>query len=271
MKIGVIPDCFRLPIREGIKKAAELKIEGIQPYATRGELDPKNLTRTGRQDLRHFVESSGLKFSALVGDFGHGFTDPGKLDFVVTRTKEVVDLAVDLGTNVVTTHIGVVPADTRDPAWKYLCQALPEIGNYAASRGVFLATETGPEPAVVLKKLLDTLANPGLKVNFDPANLVMVSDDPAAQAARTLAPYIVHTHAKDGRMLRDKFLRKQSPWWQELPLGEGDVNFPEYLRVMKEIGYEGFFTIEREVGDNPTADIIKARDFLRKMEKEIGI
>jgi len=271
MKIGVIPDCFRLPIREGIKKAAELKIEGIQPYATRGELDPKNLTRTGRQDLRHFVESLGLKFSALVGDFGHGFTDPAKLDFVVSRTKEVVDLAVDLGTNVVTTHIGVVPADTQAPAWKYLCEALPEIGNYAACRGVFLATETGPEPAVVLKKLLDTLANPGLKVNFDPANLVMVSDDPAAQAARTLASYIVHTHAKDGRMLRDRFVRKQSPWWQELPLGEGDVNFPEYLCVMKEIGYEGFFTIEREVGDNPAADIIKARDFLRKMEKEIGI
>ncbi|HOJ39735.1 MAG TPA: sugar phosphate isomerase/epimerase family protein [bacterium] len=269
MKIGVIPDCFRLPIREGIKKAAELKMDGIQPYATRGDLDPKNLTRTGRKDLRHFVESLGLKFSALVGDFGHGFTKPDKLDFVVSRTREVVDLAVDLGTDVVTTHIGVVPDNTDDPAWKNLCQALPEIGNYAASRGISLATETGPEPAVVLKKLLDTLANPGLKVNFDPANLVMVSDDPAPQAARTLAPYIVHTHAKDGRMLRDRYARKEAPWWQELPLGEGDVNFPEYLRVMKEIGYTGFFTIEREVGENPEADIIKARDFLRKMAQEL--
>jgi len=40
---------------------------------------------------------------------------------------------------------------------------------------------------------------------------------------------------------------------------------------MKEIGYKGFFTIEREVGENPEADIIKARDFLRRHEKEIGI
>ncbi|MCM8769267.1 MAG: sugar phosphate isomerase/epimerase [Candidatus Omnitrophica bacterium] len=271
MKIGVIPDCFRLPIKEGIRKAAELKMDGIQPYATRGELDPKNLTQTGRQDLRHFVEGLGLKFSALVGDFGHGFTDPARIDYLVSRTKEVVDLAVELGTNVVTTHIGVVPDDVNAPAWKTMCQALPEIGNYAANKGIYLATETGPEPAALLKKLLDYLNNPGLRVNFDPANLVMVSDDPAAQAARTLAKYIVHTHAKDGRMLREKYAKRESPWWQELPLGEGDVNFPEYLRVMKEIGYTGFFTIEREVGENPAADIIKARDYLRKLEKEIGI
>jgi sugar phosphate isomerase/epimerase len=271
MKIGVIPDCFRLPIKEGIRKASELKLDGIQPYCTRGDLAPENLSKTGRQDLRHFVEGLGLTFSALVGDFGHGFTDPKIADENVANTRKVVDLAVDLGTRVVTTHIGVVPEDENDPAWKTMVQSLPEIGTYAAGKGVFLATETGPEPAVLLKKLLDRIANPGLKVNFDPANLVMVSDDNAAKAARTLAGYIVHTHAKDGRMIRDKYARKESPWWTELPLGEGDVNFPEYLRTMQEVGYKGFFTIEREVGGNPAADIIKARDFLRKLAKEIGI
>ena len=39
--------------------------------------------------------------------------------------------------------------------------------------------------------------------------------------------------------------------------------FPAYLKALEEIGYKGFLTIEREVGDNPTADIEKAVRFLR--------
>jgi len=268
MKIGVIPDCFRIPIKEGIKKAAELKMDGIQPYATRGDLDPKNLSKTGREDLKNLVSRLGLTISALVGDFGHGFTNPQKLDWVVERTKEVIDLAVDLGVGVVTTHIGVVPEDENAKEWKAMVQSLPEVGTYAFNKGVVLATETGPEPAVLLKKLLDTIGNPGLKVNYDPANLVMVAGDDPVKGVYTLKDYIVHTHAKDGIKLPDKDGKKQ---WKEMPLGEGNVNFPEYLKAMKEIGYNGFFTIEREVGENPEADIIKARDFLRRLEKEIGI
>ena len=272
MKIGVIPDCFKVSIKEGIRKAAELELDGIQPYATFGDLDPKNLTKTGRQDLKNFVEGLGLKISALVGDFGgHGFTDPKDIEWRIERTKEVIDLAVDLGVKVVTTHIGVVPEDETSIAWKTMVSSLPEVGTYGYNKGVFLATETGPEPSILLKKLLDYIGNPGLKVNFDPANLVMVSDDNAARAVEILAPYIVHTHAKDGRLIREKYVKKESPWWEELPLGEGDVNFPQYLKAMKEIGFTGFFTIEREVGDNPVKDIIKARDFLRKLAEEIGI
>jgi L-ribulose-5-phosphate 3-epimerase len=269
MKIGVIPDGFRLPIRDGIRKAAELKMDGIQPYATRGELDPKNLSATGRKDLRHFVESLGLRFSALVGDFGgHGFADSSTVEWRIGRTKEVIDLAVDMGTDTVTTHIGVVPEDSGDIAWKTMVQSLPEVGTYAANKGIYLATETGPEPAALLKKLLDAIGNPGLKANYDPANLVMVVGDDPVKGVHTLKDYIVHTHAKDGIQLPPEDGKKK---WKEMPLGEGAVDFPEYLKALKEIGYTGFLTIEREVGDDPAADIIKARDFLRSLEQKMGI
>lgn len=268
MKIGVIPDCFRIPVKEGIRKAAELKMDGIQPYATHGELDPKNLTKTGRDDLKVFVKKLGLTISALVGDFGYGFTNPEKIDWLIGRTKEVIDLAVDLGVNVVTTHIGTVPDDENAPAWKTMADSLPEVGTYAYDKGVFLATETGPETAVLLKKLLDAIENPGLKANYDPANLVMVVGDDPVKGVYTLKDYIVHTHAKDGIKLPEENGQKK---WKEMPLGEGGVDFPEYLKAMKDIGYNGFFTIEREVGDKPEADIVKARDFLRDLSEKIGI
>jgi len=269
MKIGVIPDCFRLPVKEGIRKAAELQIEGIQPYAVKGELDPKNLSRTGREDLKRFVQNLGLTISALVGDFGGpGFTDLKTIDWRIERTKEVVNLAVDLGVNIVTTHIGTVPDNTDAPAWKIMSGSLPEIGTYAFDRGVVLATETGPETASLLKKLLDSIGNPGLKANYDPANLVMVVGDDPVRGVYTLADYIVHTHAKDGIKLPDENGKKK---WKEMPLGQGNVDFPAYLKALKETGYAGFYTIEREVGENPAADIILARDFLRSMAKDLSL
>ena len=89
--------------------------------------------------------------------------------------------------------------------------------------------------------------------------------------------YIVHTHAKDGRKLADKAPEViygleedkmlQDPAFIEVPLGEGSVDFPNYLKALEEIGYNGFLTIEREVGDNPKADIEKAVEFLRNMMK----
>ncbi|MCM8816220.1 MAG: sugar phosphate isomerase/epimerase [Candidatus Omnitrophica bacterium] len=268
MKIGVIPDCFRIEIKEAIKKAKELDLDGIQPYATRGELDPANISKTGRDDFKKFVSDLGLEISAIVGDFGgHGFTDSETLDWRVSRTKEVIDLAYDLGVKIVTTHIGFVPDDQNSKEWKLLLQSLPEVGSYAADRGIVLATETGPEPAEILKKLLSVLNNPGIRVNYDPANLVMVAGDDPVKGVYVLKDYIVHTHAKDGIKLPDENGKKR---WKELPLGEGNVNFPEYLKAMKDIGYHGFFTIEREVGENPTADIIKARDFLKSLSKKLN-
>ena len=263
MKIGVIPDSFRLPIREGIRKAAELGFDGIQPYTTRGDLGPRNLSRSGRDDLKGLVAGLGLTISAVVGDFGKGFGKPEIVDENVTLTKEVVDLAVDLGVSIVTTHIGTVPDDPGHVAWKTMAQALPDLGTYAAGKGIVLATETGPESAALLRKFLESVNNPGLKVNYDPANLVMLVADDPVKGVFTLRDYIVHTHAKDGVKLEKGY--------KELPLGQGGVDFPAYLKALKDIGYAGFFTIEREVGADPAADIVHARDFLRGLAQKLAL
>ena len=139
------------------------------------------------------------------------------------------------------------------------------------------AIETGPELAVVLKEFLDGLHSTGVAVNLDPANFVMVTGDDPVQAVYTLKDYIVHTHAKDGRRLHHvepevlygleeaEMLGDAS--YIELPLGEGDVDFPNYLKALHEIGYQGFLTIEREVGDDPEGDIGAAVKFLMDLTK----
>lgn len=259
MKIGVMVESFRLDFRAGVEKAAELGAAGIQKYALDTEI---NWTPAQIREALDIVKSNGLVFSALCGDFGHGFTDPDKNPELVEKSKRVVDLAKKLECDVVTTHIGIVP-EKENKTKEIMRAACRELALYADSMEAAFAVETGPETAVVLGDFLDSLGAMGVRVNFDPANLVMVVADPPAPAVKTLAKYIVHTHAKDGVKLDKGYL--------EVPLGEGDVNFDTYLPALKEIGFDGFLTIEREVGETPEKDISMAVEFLREKIKKFDL
>jgi sugar phosphate isomerase/epimerase len=153
-------------------------------------------------------------------------------------------------------------------------QACHELSRAADGMGAHFAIETGPETAAVLKGFLDALGSRGVAVNMDPANLVMVTGDDPVNAVYTLRDYIVHTHAKDGRKLKDgnpeviygvvDAVEHEGDYFAELPLGEGDVDFDGYLKALNDIGFNGFLTIEREVGGNPAEDIKKAVEFLKR-------
>ena len=182
-------------------------------------------------------------------------------------------LAKELGTDVVTTHIGVVPADKNHDRYKIMQEACFELASYADSIDAHFAVETGPETSAMLKEFLDGLNSTGVGVNLAPANLVMVTGDDPAGAVYNLQKYIVHTHAKDGKMLcyrdpeivygivKDPLVTGDS--FIEVPLGEGSVDWTKYLAALEDIGYKGFLTIEREVGDDPEKDIRKAVEFLK--------
>jgi len=253
LKVGVFADNLGLGVHEGIAKAAELGADGIQLYTTHEDMLPERLDAPARRDLRAEIADHGLVLSATCSDFGHGLIDEAGNETLIPRIEANIDLAVDLGVSIITTHIGVVPGERSDPVWSVLVRALNRIGVYAEERSVVLATETGPEPGHVLRGLLESLETGGIRVNFDPANLVMLGFDHLA-ALDELHPYIVHTHAKDGL-----------PGGPEVPLGEGDVGFPGYVAKLRDYGYEGYYIIEREAGDDPVADVQEGLQFLRTL------
>ncbi|MEN1989468.1 MULTISPECIES: sugar phosphate isomerase/epimerase family protein [Paenibacillus] len=287
--IGVIVDSFGVGVREGLVKAKSAGAEGVQIYAVKGEMDPANLTPAARKELKDYIASLGLEISALVGDLGgHGFQVKEDNAWKVEKSKRIVDLALDLGTNIVTTHIGIVPHDPASEVYHTLHAACEELGQYAKSVGAYFAIETGPETAADLKGFLDTLSTNGVSVNFDPANMVMVTGDDPVQGVHLLKDYIVHTHVKDGVRLKevdprdvygavgyapmdhDKIAEMVSSgvFFREVPLGEGSVDFTAYFAALQDIGYTGYLTIEREVGDQPEQDIRKAVEFIRKYRGE---
>lgn len=273
--IGVMLESLKMPDAEALATVQKLGAQGVQVYATKGERAPENMTAQNRKDFSKMISDHGLVISALCGDLGHGFVDTEKNPALIEKSMRIVDLALELGTNIVTTHIGVVPENPNHPRYKIMQDACGQLAQYADSVGAHFAVETGPERASTLCTFLDSLHSTGVGVNMDPANLVMVTGDDPVQAVHTLKKYIVHTHAKDGRKLFDKDPEKiygivfddsvTDAAFIELPLGEGDVPFKRYLQALEDIGFKGFLTIEREVGGTPLKDIQIAVDYLRKL------
>lgn len=278
--IGVMLDSFRTDLPTALKKAQAMGAQGIQVYSTYGEMAPENLTGAKRREFLDQVKSHGLVISALCGDLGHGFGNAEKNPELIEKSKRILELAKELETDVVTTHIGVVPADPSHPRYQIMQDACGRLAEYADQLSAHFAVETGPETSEILGAFLDSLHSTGVAVNLDPANLVMVTGDDPVKAVRRLKKYIVHTHAKDGRNLRpcdpekvygvviDDSVTPEEAFknqpFEELPLGAGAVPFPEYLQALEEIGYRGFLTVERECGENPSADIQKAVEFLQE-------
>ena len=254
--IGAMLESFRLPVDEALDRAASIGAAGIQVYTTKGERAPENMNNAARREFLDKVKSRGLVVSALCGDLGKGFTDPVLNPSLIEKSKRILDLAVDLQTNIVTTHIGRVPEDKNCDTYKIMQEACHELAEYADSLNAHFAIETGPEPAARLREFLDTLGSTGVAVNYDPANLTMCVADDAVKGVYELKKYIVHTHAKDG-------LKGTEPPYKEVPLGKGDVDWNNYLAALESVGYRGFLTIERECGDDPAADIKLAADFLK--------
>ncbi|MDR2402565.1 MAG: sugar phosphate isomerase/epimerase [Spirochaetaceae bacterium] len=287
-KIGTLADWFGKGIVEGIRESRRCGAGGVQIYA-KNEFDPRTVKPETVRAVRDTAGECEQQVTALCGELGgHGLEiaadNPQKIDYL----KRVADLALEVDCRIVTTHIGIIPAGRDSEKYAVMQRACVEIGAYAASLGAVMAIETGPEPVARLKAFVDACngeaGSRGIGINYDPANLVMVTGDDEVKGVRQAGLSIVHTHAKDGRMNlfagpeevyrlfaqgEIEILNKVSTWFTETPLGQGAVRWLPYLRALKEIGYDGYLTIEREVKENAAQDIFAAVNFLKELIPQI--
>lgn len=256
LKVGAFLSSFRLDLKNALAKAQEIGLAGIQLSSLPPAINVEDISAKKAAEIIRIFKDHNLVISAVCGDIG-GFAvdDEREAGIRVERTRRIMDNTRRLGVAIVQTHIGCIPDDFNDKKVVIMRKCLEKIGQYGRKIGVALATETGPEPASTMKRFLDTIRIPAIKVNYDPANLVMNGFDCIGGVAE-LKDYIVHTHAKDGRKEKD------AQGCKEQPLGQGEVNFPRYIAALDAIGYQGFYVIEREVGETPSKDIAEAKRFL---------
>lgn len=172
------------------------------------------------------------------GGFGDPSTRPERLErfrWALARTKE-------LGLSDLMLHAGFIPEAGAPERGPFL-DTLARVGELARAAGVVVAFETGQEPAALLRRTLDELKSPNLKVNFDPANMLLYDKDDPLRVLDMLASDIRSVHLKDANRPTVK-----GAWGSEVPLGEGQTNTRAFVRALKRIGFRGPLCIEREVG-----------------------
>lgn len=141
---------------------------------------------------------------------------------------------------------------------RIMTEALADLGNHGDRTGTVLALETGLEAGSTLNSYLEHFDSGALRVNLDPANLLMHGFSPV-DSMRALKNGIVHSHAHDAR--RSNASRSV----QEVPLGHGDIDWMEFLAVLEEVEYTGYLVVERETGDSRLADVRHGVEFLRRL------
>ncbi|MGQ9631047.1 MAG: sugar phosphate isomerase/epimerase family protein [bacterium] len=272
MEIGVFLSSLgiRDPIA-AVEKAAELGFKVVQMCA----LPDKFRTGPGRDDLKRALEKTGIEVSAVNGSYPGesyadietvrrtvGFLPPETLEERIRLTYEYKDLGVFLNAKIFTTHIGVVPEDTKSALYNRLVGDIRRMAEEFAKADMLFAMETGQEKAEAMVEFMNNVGAENLKINFDPANMILYGTGEPIPAIDILKDYIVHVHVKDGTWPKSK-----GKLGREEPLGEGDVNIPAYIAKLKEIGYAGPLIIEREAGTDRIGDIRAAKAMLEKLRR----
>jgi len=278
MKIAIIPTTGGEDPFRGMEIAVQLGVEGVHIPAYGGKLNLTEKTHEERLKIRERIEKYGLEVSALIawgGDVDLG--EEKNLRQNIEWGKKINETAVDIANGLWMAHVGIMPEDESHPKWNRFVASLKELAQHGEEVGATLALETGPEPPVILRKMVETINSPAIRVNFDPANLLlwpptvykrkgipfnyeeaMENFDPV-KGLKVLIPYVVHAHAKDSTLSPDgKAL--------EVPLGTGMTNWQALHQIFKENNYQGYYAIEREVGENAMEDVRKAVEFLRKLQ-----
>ncbi|GAB4193968.1 MAG: hypothetical protein Kow00105_08110 [Phycisphaeraceae bacterium] len=172
----------------------------------------------------------------------------------------IAAIAGNEGVRTVTFHAGFVPHDANDPGYTKLRDRLKTLADVYAEHHCQLLLETGQETADDLLRFLDAVNKPNLGVNFDPANMILYGKGDPVDAVRKLVGLIRQVHIKDA-------VSSAVPgeWGTEVPVGEGEVDWPAFMSVLQDAGYAGCFVIEREAGEDRVGDIKKAVRLIRDL------
>ena len=225
----------------------------------------------GIAQIRDAVRQTGVSITTVFCGFeGESYADiPTVINTVglvpeeprearVEKIERISRFARELGVDRVGAHIGFIPHDKNDARYDALVATVRGICDALAAREQVFALETGQETAQSLKEFIADVARPNLRVNFDPANMILYGTEPPIPATQLLFPWIDGVHCKDGI-----WPTQENQLGEETPFGAGAVDARAWLQTLIELGYRGPLTIEREIsGPDQLRDIVAAKTFI---------
>ena len=241
---------------------------------------PEVYVREDALKIRAAADAAGIEISAqfcgyrdgmIVYDLYYGFRFNGLIPeaFRSERLKYLLmgaEFVQWLGITDMIIHAGYIPNNPFDQDYATLLSTISFLAKRCKSLGVNILFETGAESPVTLLRLITDVGTDNLFINLDTGNALMYGYANPVDALYTYGKYVRNIHAKDGVPPTDpRSLGK------ETAIGEGEVDFPAIMRRLKELGYNRYITIEREIsGEQQKADIIAALNYLKSLLDEYG-
>lgn len=183
----------------------------------------------------------------------------------LTATLEIADFAHRLGVEAIGMHLGFVPPDPGNPTFSQLVEVTQKVCDHCGQNGQRFHLETGQETAAELLHFIGAVERDNLAVNFDPANMILYGAGEPLEALDKVGHLVKSVHCKDATKAR----RGDQPWYEDAPLGEGDVNIEALLRKLDGLGYYGALTIEREYAPDQAGDLEAALKLLADLRQRI--
>ena len=270
MEIGVLVN-FRLN-EDMEEKFANLHKHGFRSCQLACWI-PSLWTDENAAMIRTLTEKYGITISAfwcgwegpkvwnfIDGPISLGLVPPEYRAMRVKNLCDGADFAKKLGVTDVVTHMGFIPEDPNDPLFPGFCLAVQTVAKHLKENGQYLLFETGQETPVAMLRCFEKVGTDNLAVNLDTANLILYGKANPVDALDVFGKFVRNVHAKDGC-----YPVNGHDLGVETPIGQGKVDFVAFLRKLKELGYDGPITIEREIkGEQQLVDILAARTYLEE-------
>lgn len=194
-----------------------------------------------------------------------GLVPAGRRRARLAETLELSDFAAELGVEAIGMHLGFVPHDTTSGAYGEIVDVTRAVCDRCAGNGQRFHLETGQETADGLLTFIEAVERDNLAVNFDPANMILYGAGEPLEALDRVGKYVRSVHCKDACVER----QPAQPWYEDAPLGQGDVGIEAFLRKLDALGYDGALTIEREYSPDQAGDIEAALRLLEDLRAKI--
>ena len=228
--------------------------------------------------LSDLIKAKGITVSAFwcgwggpaVWDFYDGQITLGLVppEYRAERIKNLcdgADFAKALGITDVVTHMGFIPENPNDPQFAPFCVAVRQVAEHLKKNGQYLLFETGQETPVTMLRCFEKAGCDNLGVNLDTANVILYGKANPVDALDVFGKYVRNLHAKDGF-----YPTNGHDLGREVRIGDGKVDFYALFKGLKELDYNSYVTIEREIdGDKQTEDIRHAKKYLENIIERV--
>ena len=250
----------------GLEFAVQHGFHGLE-FGT-SELSPEKMDRAGRKRFRSLAEAKGVALSIhfLHRDMAPASHDPVRRARHFYELNQTLELALDVGAEVVVVHPGPIDCPGVDPtqatesmrqeSMKFLTQFLADITPKAQNTGVVVTVENMHHvPGQVIQNyqellgLVEPLNNPALQITLDMGHADRA--DGITEAFEVFSSYLRHIHVHDSNGKRD-----------HLEIGLGELDFSRWSDRLKD--YPFSMVLESRNNEDPEGNVLRSRDLLTR-------